>query len=60
MKKAQDSLHKTLERREELSLAKKDIEEEQQILTAGPSVELSNDEMEELIEEVRNEEGTKD
>ena len=56
LKRAQDSLHKTLERRrEELSVAKKDIEE-QQTLTAGPSVELSDDEMEELIEEVRNEE----
>ena len=61
LKKAQDSLHKTLERRrEELSVAKKNIEEEQQALTAGPSVELSENEMEELVEEVKNEEVASD
>lgn len=61
LKRAQDSLHKALERRrEELTLAKKDIEEDHQTMIAGPSAELSDDELEELIEEVRNEEHTSD
>ena len=60
LKRAQDSLQKALQRRRaSLLVAKKDIEE-QQTLTASPPVELSHDEMEELIEEVRNQERIND
>ena len=55
LKRAQNSLHQALERRRvEMLATKKDIEEEK-VLIASPPVTLSSDEMEELIQTVRNE-----
>lgn len=58
LKRAQDSLHKALERRRaELLATTKDIEEEQlQAYRAKSPIQLSDNEMEELIDIVRNEE----
>ena len=55
MKKAQNALHQAMERkRADLTARKRDIEEEE-LLTATSPVQLSADEMEHLIETVRNE-----
>ena len=58
LKRAQGSLHKALERRRaELLATTKDIEEEQQqAYRAKSPIQLSDNEMEELIDTVRNEE----
>lgn len=55
LKKAQNALHQAMERkRAELIARKIDIEEEE-MLTASSPVQLSTDEMEQLIETVRSE-----
>ena len=55
LKKAQNALHQAMERkRADLAARKRDIEEEE-LLTATSPVQLSADEMEQLIETVRNE-----
>ena len=56
LKKAQESLHKALERRRADVLASKnDLEEELQAYHAHSPVILSDDEMKELVEIVRSE-----
>ena len=55
LKKAQDALSKALERRKaDLLAAMKDVEE-RQIITTTPAIQLSDSDMEELIETVKNE-----